>query len=184
MNVKEAQKVGAVEHTLCCLAMALVTKFALALSRLHCASQPQTLSSDESYELMVGTDSCSLTATTVYGGAPHNHNACHAAVYRVSKLPHSLGHVGHTTFPAALRGMQTFSQLITKQTPASRWRQGSTAPGLILANTPWVIKDAPRWNHRGLLVDTSRHFLPLSKLQATVDALAYSKMNVLHWYGV
>jgi len=29
------------------------------------------------------------------------------------------------------------------------------------------------------LIDSSRHFLPISVLKATVDALAYNKMNVL-----
>eukprot|EP01048_Picozoa_sp_COSAG05_P003105 COSAG05_NODE_138_length_16837_cov_344.961286_13_plen_74_part_00 len=31
---------------------------------------------------------------------------------------------------------------------------------------------------------TGRHFLPVALLQAHIDAMAYSKMNVLHWHIV
>ena len=42
------------------------------------------------------------------------------------------------------------------------------------------IEDSPRFHFRGLLIDSSRHYLPLPVLKATVDALSYNKMNVLH----
>ena len=44
---------------------------------------------------------------------------------------------------------------------------------------------AARSSERRLLlatvVDTARHFEPLAALKQTVDALAYAKLNVLHW---
>ena len=45
-----------------------------------------------------------------------------------------------------------------------------------------LIYDEPRFPHRGLLLDTARHFLPLPAILATLDALAASKMNYLHWH--
>lgn len=44
------------------------------------------------------------------------------------------------------------------------------------------MDDSPRFPHRGLLVDSSRHFLPLGTLLSTVDAMAATKLNVLHWH--
>ena len=73
-----------------------------------------------------------------------------------------------------MHALQTFSQLVVAGS--------ASGSGLMVPNTPWAIKDKPHWQHRGLLVDSSRHFLPLQSLYDTIDALAYSRMNVLHWY--
>lgn len=35
-----------------------------------------------------------------------------------------------------------------------------------------------------MLLDTSRHYQPVSFLQQTIDALSYAKYNVLHWHVV
>lgn len=36
--------------------------------------------------------------------------------------------------------------------------------------------------HRGLLIDTGRHFLPVSRICRMVEAMAVVKLNVLHWH--
>lgn len=42
------------------------------------------------------------------------------------------------------------------------------------------IEDYPRFAWRGMMVDVARHFLPISVLKRNVDAMAASKMNILH----
>ena len=68
-----------------------------------------------------------------------------------------------------IHGLQTFLQLV-QITPT-----GFAVPAL-------TIKDQPRFPWRGLLIDVSRHFIPLDVLKRNVDGLAAVKMNVLHWH--
>uniref|UniRef100_K9IYG5 Beta-hexosaminidase n=1 Tax=Desmodus rotundus TaxID=9430 RepID=K9IYG5_DESRO len=72
----------------------------------------------------------------------------------------------------ALRGLETFSQLV--------WR---SPEGTFFINKT-EIEDFPRFPHRGLLLDTSRHYLPLPSILDTLDTMAYTKFNVLHWHLV
>lgn len=44
------------------------------------------------------------------------------------------------------------------------------------------IEDAPRFEHRGLLLDCCRHFMEPDFVKRTIDLLALHKMNVLHWH--
>ncbi len=44
------------------------------------------------------------------------------------------------------------------------------------------IKDAPRFEWRGLMLDVARHFMPVDVVKRNLDAMAYVKMNVFHWH--
>ncbi len=39
------------------------------------------------------------------------------------------------------------------------------------------VIDGPRYVHRGLLLDTSRHFQSIQEIKQTLDALSYAKYN-------
>ena len=47
----------------------------------------------------------------------------------------------------------------------------------VIAAAPWRIVDAPRFQHREVLVDTSRHFEPVATLKNVIDSLVYAKLN-------
>lgn len=74
------------------------------------------------------------------------------------------------TFVGALRGLETFVQLIN---------DNLQIPGI-----PISIVDYPDYPWRGLLVDTSRHYISFRILRRIVDSLSYAKMNVFHWHIV
>lgn len=68
-----------------------------------------------------------------------------------------------------MHGLQTFLQLV------QIGPKGFTAPAV-------VIEDEPRFPWRGLLIDVSRHFVPLDDVKRNLDAMEAVKMNVLHWH--
>lgn len=44
------------------------------------------------------------------------------------------------------------------------------------------IQDRPRFVWRGLMMDVSRHFMPVETLKRNLDAMALVKLNVFHWH--
>ena len=48
---------------------------------------------------------------------------------------------------------------------------------------PYIeIQDAPRFAWRGMHLDVSRHFYPISFLKKYIDLLVLNKMNLFHWH--
>jgi hexosaminidase len=45
-----------------------------------------------------------------------------------------------------------------------------------------TITDAPRFSYRGLHLDVSRHFFPISFIKKYLDLMATYKLNVFHWH--
>ncbi len=65
-------------------------------------------------------------------------------------------------------GLQTLLQLLNNS-------DNKTLPAL-------TINDSPRFPYRGLHLDVSRHFFDKEFVKKQLDAMAYFKMNRLHWH--
>jgi hexosaminidase len=69
----------------------------------------------------------------------------------------------------ALRGLETFLQLVE--------RNGDSY------QVPAVhIEDHPRYAWRGLMLDVSRHWMPVAVVKRNINAMAAVKLNVFHWH--
>ncbi len=68
-----------------------------------------------------------------------------------------------------LHGLQTFLQLV-RTTP-----QGFSVPVV-------TIDDQPRFPWRGLMIDVSRHFIPIPVIEHDLDGMEAVKLNVFHWH--
>lgn len=69
----------------------------------------------------------------------------------------------------AMHGLQTFLQLV-QITP-----KGFIVPAV-------TIDDSPRFPWRGLMIDTSRHFMPIGVVEQSLDGMEAVKLNVFHWH--
>ena len=73
------------------------------------------------------------------------------------------------TVDGALHGLETFSQLVQ---PVEK---GFAVPAV-------HIEDRPRFPWRGLMIDVSRHWMPVPVILRNLDAMAAVKLNVFHWH--
>ncbi|CAF1450814.1 unnamed protein product [Rotaria magnacalcarata] len=74
-----------------------------------------------------------------------------------------------STLTGTIRGLSTFVQLIERSTSSDNYY------------IPIVyIIDRPRFTWRGLMLDVSRHWMPVSVIERTLNAMELSKLNVLH----
>ena len=73
------------------------------------------------------------------------------------------------TGAGVLHGLETFLQLI------------EPAPGGFHVAAVH-IEDRPRFPWRGLMLDVSRHWMPLEVVERNLDAMAAVKLNVFHWH--
>jgi hexosaminidase len=68
-----------------------------------------------------------------------------------------------------MRGLQTFLQLVQVGP------NGFAIPAV-------AIEDQPRFPWRGLMIDSSRHFMPVDVIKRNLDGMAAVKLNVFHWH--
>ena len=74
------------------------------------------------------------------------------------------------TVAGVLHGLATFAQLV-----------GPSPDGGFQA-AAIHIEDRPRFPWRGLMLDVSRHWMPVEVVKRNLDAMADVKLNVFHWH--
>ncbi|HJR14683.1 MAG TPA: family 20 glycosylhydrolase [Rhodanobacteraceae bacterium] len=67
-------------------------------------------------------------------------------------------------------GVQTFRQLLPLQ--------HEEPPAIPAVH----VEDAPRYAWRGVMLDTARHFYPVSFIKQQIDLMSYYKFDVFHWH--
>jgi hexosaminidase len=70
------------------------------------------------------------------------------------------------TVTGSIRGLATLSQLIGTGSEVSAVH----------------IEDRPRFPWRGLMLDVSRHWMPVNVVERNLNAMAAVKLNVFHWH--
>ena len=76
--------------------------------------------------------------------------------------------VNAPTTIGALHAFETIAQLLAKNDTGGYYFPSVT------------IRDNPRFQWRGLMIDVSRHFIPVDVLKRNIEGMAAVKMNVLH----
>jgi hexosaminidase len=79
-------------------------------------------------------------------------------------------YIGGDNETGAFYGVQTLLQLLPTE-------KANSLPVAYL-----TIKDYPRFQYRGLHLDVSRHFFPVSFVKRYIDYIALHKMNYFHWH--
>lgn len=69
----------------------------------------------------------------------------------------------------AMRGLETFSQLVWGLKP-------------LLVPVGLDVWDSPLFEHRGIMLDTSRNYYPVDDILRTIKAMSANKLNVFHWH--
>lgn len=91
------------------------------------------------------------------------------------KIERDFLHIYAGSNKGLMRGIQTLRQLFVAEFHTQEKRDVWYLPNV-------TIKDSPKFKHRGLLLDCSRHFYEKEVVKKYIDLLAFYKMNVLHWH--
>lgn len=95
--------------------------------------------------------------------------------YTIKIKNHNEAKLSAKTSWGIIRGLETLSQIIVPTKESKSW---------MFAVNCTEIFDYPRFPYRGVMIDTSRHFIPMAILKQNLDAMAFNKMNVFHWHLV
>lgn len=88
--------------------------------------------------------------------------------YELSVGTDGIASLSARTVYGALRGLESLSQLVAFDFDAGTY---------FISGCPLSVADSPRYAHRGILMDTSRHYQPIPMLERLIDSMSYAKFN-------
>jgi hypothetical protein len=134
------------------------------------SDQSLGLQTSETYTIRINAPTTIIQATTVYGAL--------RALETLAQLSFEVNIEGtNTTYLLEDNRVEEDQEKLNKRHPRP------SIDRLVFVNET-SIWDTPRFRHRGLLIDTARHYLPLPIIKSQIDAMEMAKLNVLHWHIV
>ncbi|MBS1713053.1 MAG: family 20 glycosylhydrolase [Armatimonadetes bacterium] len=87
--------------------------------------------------------------------------------------------VEYSSESGAFYAVQTLRQLLPEQIESPK-----PVKGVTWSLPACSVSDGPRFGWRGMMLDVSRHFFPVSFIKRQLDTMALLKLNVFHWHLV
>mmetsp|Transcript_25049 Transcript_25049/g.40412 ORF Transcript_25049/g.40412 Transcript_25049/m.40412 type:complete len:525 (+) Transcript_25049:27-1601(+) len=122
---------------------------------------------------LVGQKIAKVVITAKDANAPIQLETDESYSLSVPSDPNQAINITAATQVGVMHALQTLSQLIIFDYSAKDYK---------VQGAPWEIVDKPRFKHREVLIDTARHFEPVSQLYRILDSMTYAKINVMHWH--
>ncbi|XP_058065940.1 probable beta-hexosaminidase fdl [Anopheles bellator] len=117
------------------------------------------------FEVNVHVEKSPETHLTLRTDESYNMSVTHSARVLIVKI-------SANSFFGAKHGLTTLQQLV--------WFDDAERTLKILNKA--AIDDGPKFNYRGLMLDTSRHYFSLDALKRTIVGMSHSKLNRFHWH--
>jgi hexosaminidase len=91
--------------------------------------------------------------------------------YSLTLTEQGVASISANTSIGIARGLTTFTQLFYAH---------SNKQDVYTLSAPVQVFDSPKFQHRGINLDTSRHYFSTADVKRQIDACAYNKMNRFH----
>uniref|UniRef100_A0A1S4GU30 beta-N-acetylhexosaminidase n=1 Tax=Anopheles gambiae TaxID=7165 RepID=A0A1S4GU30_ANOGA len=119
----------------------------------------------DAFEVNVHVEKSGDTHLTLHTDESYNMTVTHSARVLIVKITAN-------TFFGAKHGLTTLQQLI--------WFDDEERTLKVLNKAS--IEDVPKFNYRGLMLDTSRHYFTVDAIKRTLVGMSHSKLNRFHWH--
>ncbi|XP_053677252.1 probable beta-hexosaminidase fdl [Anopheles nili] len=119
----------------------------------------------DAFEVNIHVEKSGDTHLTMHTDESYNVTVTHSARVLIVKITAN-------TFFGAKHGLTTLQQLI--------WFDDEERTLKVLNKVS--IEDVPKFNYRGLMLDTSRHYFTVDAIKRTLVGMSHSKLNRFHWH--